>query len=313
MPEDPKAFMIGHDGLLPCPELQRDVLDDPRGLLLMWEPPQRKARYVMGLDSAEGITGWSRGSRGENDKKKDNSAIEIYRIKGSQELVWKEDIEGNRVPEIDLKTGKQRIRFRDVQVAEFAAPVDPVAAAQICNILGRIYQGDAEEQCECIWESWPGCGMLATQEFLRLGYSNPWYWEFFADAPAEQTGSLGWHSTLKSQQILWMRSRRHYIDRGALIRSKWLKGELGTARSDWQTQRAMASSSSFKDDRMQASNMALWVGNKWVYDVERTWEQMSDEAPKPPSDSYFQNHVPVLGEETSYRDWREAACADWMD
>lgn len=312
MTPDPQPFYIGQSGITPCEEPSRDVAEDPRGLLLMWEEPRKNARYVMGMDSAEGITGWSRGRRSENDHKKDNSVIEIFRVQGATELVWKEDQEGNRVPEIDPKTKKQRIRYRDVQVAEFAAPIDPVDASRIADFLGRLYRGDAEEQCEFIWESWPGCGMMATQEILRLGYANPWYWEHFANVEIEQTRALGWHSSPKSQLMLWQRSRRHYINRGALIRSKWLKSELATAQHDSDKQRAQAGYG-FHDDRIQAANMALWIANKWVYDVERTWEETTDQVPDQ-EDDYWQRHAPVLGQEVlSFKDWKTRAVEDWLD
>src|SRR5579863_2421573 len=157
--------------------------DDPRGLLLMWDPPSKEKKYIMGLDPTAGITGWTRGTRADGDHKVDNAAIEIFEVEGIREPVYK-IVNGERVPDIDPMTKRQRLLYRDVQVAEFAAPCDAVEIARVANILGRIYAGDADDQCELIWEAWPGPGLLTTQELLRLGYGNTWMWEYI-DSVAE--------------------------------------------------------------------------------------------------------------------------------
>src|SRR5207253_5540499 len=68
------------------------------------------------------------------------------------------------LPIFDPITKRQNYLYRDVQVAEFAAPCDAVEIARVANVLGRIYAGDAEDQCELVWEGWPGCGMLRSEE-----------------------------------------------------------------------------------------------------------------------------------------------------
>jgi len=44
-----------------CEESWESVLNskDPRGILLMWHPPRKGAKYIMGGDPTQGITGWS--------------------------------------------------------------------------------------------------------------------------------------------------------------------------------------------------------------------------------------------------------------
>ena len=53
--------------------------DDPRGLVLMWEPPVAGASYFQGVDPTVGIVNWSREFRTENDYLTDCAAIEIIR------------------------------------------------------------------------------------------------------------------------------------------------------------------------------------------------------------------------------------------
>jgi len=284
---------------------------DPRGLLLMYEPPMKRAKYVMGLDPTEGITGWNRGSRVAGDEKTDNGAIEIFRIDGAKELVWETKPNpagpGNlKLPVIDPITKQQKVLYRDVQVAEFAAPCDAVEIARVANVLGRIYAGDEDDQCELIWEAWPGPGILSTQELLRLGYGNLWHWEYI-DSVAEETNRMGWRSTRESQKLLWYRSRRHLMNRQALIRSTFLKDEYANAEIDVEKMRARAAYG-YHDDRFQAANMVFWAGHKWTYDVERTDEQVTTAVV-----TDYQRVAPGLDDYTSFSDWKAKATEDWFD
>lgn len=286
-------------------ETFEEIERDPRGILHMWSPPQKGVKYVMGMDPSEGITGWSRATRTDDDFKTDNGAIEVFQIDAIRELCWKEE-NGKRVPEIDKHTRQQKVKYKDLQVAEFFAPCDAVEIARVANIIGRIYAGDEEDQCELIWEGWPGCGMLTTQELLRLGYGNLWHWEYIADV-AEETARLGWRSTRESTKLLWYRSRRHLMQKNVVIRSKWLLAEYTNAEVDVDKMRARASFG-YHDDLMTAADLALWAGHKWRYDSDNDRMAVS-EAPTPFD---FQNRAPVLGEEgTTYVDWRSSALADW--
>ena len=286
----------------PWVEIERD----PRGVLLMWEGRKRGAKYLMGLDTAEGITGWSRGSRHPKDKEKDNSVIQVFEISGHVERKYVTDPDGTRRLDIDPVTKQTRLHYKDVQVAEFAAPCDPVEAARIANIIGRIYHDDEGEPCELIWEAWPGCGILCTQELLRLGYPNLWHWQRIADA-AEDTSALGWRSSHESQKVLWMRSRRHLMQENAIIRSKWLREEYSTAEINFTKMRAMASSGSH-DDRMMAANLCFWAGHKWTYEIEED-RAVATETPK---EIDYQNRAPVLGDDdVSWEEWKANATADW--
>ncbi len=176
-------------------------------------------------------------------------------------------------------------------MAEYAAPVDAVEAARVVNVLGRIYAGDAEDQCELIYESWPGPGVLTTQELLRLGYANLWQWEYIADSIAEPTGRFGWRSSLQTQRLLWTRARRHLMGRHAKILSPWLLAEYRDAVIDVDKMRAMAAYGSH-DDRVQAASMNFWGAHRWVYDPERTDEPVTETA-----EVDWQRRAPVLGED----------------
>ncbi len=301
----PRVLHVGESGSIEdyTAESWEEIERDPRGLLFMWEPPQKRAKYILGLDPTQGITGWSRGTRTSGDHKTDNGAIEVFWVDGAKELVYKEE-NGKKVPDMDPQTHKQRFKYLDVQVAEYAAPCDAVEIARIANIVGRIYAGDEDDQCELVWEAWPGPGLLTTQELLRLGYGNLWQSEYI-DNVARENGRIGWYSSRESQKLLWLRSRRHLMNEGAIIQSKWLLEEYANAEIDVDKMRARAAYG-WHDDRFQAANMAFWAGHKWTYDVERTSEAVTENPI-----SNYQTYAPTLEDNTSYTDWRENCLADW--
>lgn len=280
--------------------------DDPRGLLLMWEPPSNKHKYIIGMDPTEGITNWTRGTRTSGDHKTDNGVIEIFRPDGDFELVFK-DLNGTRIPDIDPRTKRQKRLYKDVQVAEFAAPCDAVELARIVNLLGRIYAGDEEDQAELIYEAWPGPGLLSTQELIRLGYGNIWMWEYI-DSQAEQTDRMGWRSTPTSQRMLWYRARRHLMKRQVTIKSKYLLEEYANAEIDMNKMRARAAYG-YHDDRFQAANMCFWAGHKWTYESESTTEEVTTEAE--PRD--YQRFAPTLDDCPSFSEWKADRLAELED
>lgn len=295
-----EAYYVSGNSIVRCNEEYDDIDADPRGLLLMWEEPLSWAKYIMGCDPSVGLTGWTRGGRISGDEKTDNGVIEVYRVDAQRKPKLKDG-----KPIMDPLTKEISYVYQDLQVAEFAAPLDGVEIARVCNVVGRIYAGSEGDQCELIYESYPGPGMLTTQELLRLNYANLWMWERIADGQAEQTDRTGWYSTTESQKILWLRSRRHLIGDKAIIRSKWCYQEYENAVLDPVKMRAKADYG-FHDDRVQASNMCFWAGHKWTYNVERTSEVVSS---APIVD--YQRLAPTIGEHRSFRDDWANAMDNW--
>lgn len=292
-----RAYHIKGSNLTPNSESEESLRTDPRGILWMWEEPRKQARYIMSGDPTVGITGWSRSTRHEGDHKVDNGALSVIRVDAFRMPLMKDG-----APDIDPKTKEQRFIYRDLQVAEFAAPIDAVEFARIANLVGRIYAGDQEDQCEFIFESYPGPGMLTLQELLRLNYSNLWHWEYL-DAEAQATSRIGWRSFTESQKLLWFRAKRHLMERRIKIPSPWALEEYSNAVLDPVKMRAKADYG-YHDDRIQAINMGMWAAHKWAYDPERSWEPVT-EAPEVD----WQRVAPTLGEVFNHR----AAWADVID
>lgn len=291
------SYYVSGNSLLKCSESESSVRDDPRGLVLIWEEPIPYAKYIMGCDPTVGITGWNRGLRVDADHTTDNGAIEIFRVDARKVPIFRSD--GS--PDIDPASKVQRYYHQDIQVAEYAAPIDAVEIARVANLLGRIYAGNEEDQCEFIFESYPGPGMLTNQELLRLGYGNLWQWETIGGGVAETTTHIGWRSWGESQRMLWYRSRRHLMEERALIQSPFLLNEYANAVIDIEKMRALAAYGNH-DDRLQAANMCFWAGHKWTYDTERTAEPVTQMA-----EVEWQRMAPGLNETRSFRDaWADA-------
>lgn len=292
----PEVLHVGDNKvLLHTSESWESVERDPRGLLLMWEPSDGRSKYIVGMDSSEGITGWTRGTKNEVDHKTDNGVVVVFKVDGAKMKIY------------DPTQKKDVIITQDVQVAEFAAPCDAVEIARIANVIGRLYATQEEDQAELIWESWPGCGILATQELIRLGYGNLWNWETLGNV-VEETTHLGWRSSRESQKILWMRARRHLTSKKVVMRSKWLLAEYANAEIDMEKMRARAAYG-YHDDRFQAANMAFWAGHKWAYELESTVERVTTTAPN----RDYQNFAPTLDDYTSFSDWKADQLAELED
>jgi hypothetical protein len=224
--------------------LHRSDLDhDPRGILWMYEPPNPRAQYVMGIDPTVGITGWHRNLRTEDDVRVDNGAIEVVRVG---------------------QDGRP-----DVQVAEYAAPIDPEDLADVANALGRLYAGsDENEQCLCIIEVYPGPGLLTLRKMInQYGYTHHFIWKYLDTLTSKPTNALGWTASPKTVRDLWIRGSRH-INRGQLqVRSEAFIEEMQDCEQDPLKMTAKATYGRH-DDRIRAMLMAIWAAHDWSAQVE---------------------------------------------
>ncbi len=256
----PEGYTIGGAGVLG--KMDTKLYDgDPRGVVWMWEPPSRACTYVLGCDVAFGRTGWNRYDRTREDAKTDNGAIEIIRI-GKGNYGTGHPMEGKPRP--------------DVQVCEYAAPVDPTELGDIANILGRMYAGTEDDQCKCIIEVYPGPGAMTLQRMLDLGYLNHFKWEYYADGPASPTKSMGWHASQKTNRDLWIKASRHINLRQAVVNSPWLAEEYADCRMNPDKQ--WAENPNGHDDRVRAFNLAIWQANGFSVNIERTVETVRNTA-----------------------------------
>lgn len=274
-------FQIPGCGLLePIDVTERDHLDhDSRGLIKIYEPPSPRHTYVLGCDPTNGLTNWTRELRTDADSKTDNGAIEVVR-KG---------------------LGGQP----DVQVAEYAAPIEPEDLADVCNFLGRLYCGrDETGQALCIIEVYPGPGLRTQKELInKYHYYNLFVWKYIDTLVSKPTNSLGWTTTPKSLRDLWGRTSRHIKRRRVLINSPWLLEEMAniSMRPDMLWGEAVGRK---HDDRLRAFMLSLWALNDWNSQLD-LGEQQGVEQTKKPS-----WQASALTAEQMYAEWEE--CWDRM-
>jgi hypothetical protein len=243
----PVMYSIGYAGALHRMD-PAEYDGDPRGILWLWEAPNRTETYFMGIDVANGRTGWNRYARFKGDAKTDNGAIIVIR--------------------------KGRNGAPDYQVAEYAAPVDPFDLGEIANLAGRLYSGVDEDQCRCIIEVQPGPGFGTLQRMMELGYMNHFRWEYYADtAVTTANHGLGWHASNRSNRDLWVKASRHVNLRQFISRSPWLTEEYADCRMN--PDKGYAENTSGHDDRVRAANLAIWCARGWSMNVERTEERVT--------------------------------------
>ena len=258
-----------------------DLLDDdPRGSVQIWEMPRSNANYVVACDPSYGQAGWDRSLRTEDDEKTDNCAVEVIRCgtRGSP----------------------------DIQVAEYAAPIDAEDAAAVVNFLGRMYGGASEEeQALAIVEAYPGPGLLTQRELInRFGYSNLFIWQQLDRMIMKPTLQYGWYSSRESRQALWIRGTRHILkEKRIILNSPDLIEEMTdcvrdnflnfTARAKWGSH----------DDRVLALLMAIWAGNEWSF------ENAPEEAAKPTITGNASWQSSDLTSEEMQDEWNERIAA----
>ena len=230
--------------------------DDPRGQLLMWEGPSSGHDYIIGVDPTFGRAGWSRASRRDSDDQIDNAAIEVFR------------------------RGSKREGKPDVQVAEYAAPLDSEDLAEVVNFVGRLYGGRHEEgQALVCVEVYPGTGWLVQRELIsKFGYVHlpPWLVEG-AGLSQRLTHKYGWISNSSTRRDLWTRGTAHLHRHGVVLHSPWLVEEMVDCTPDNFLSVTARSLGGRHDDRVVAMLIALWYANEWRMGAEPEEPVIQDE------------------------------------
>jgi hypothetical protein len=239
-PDGPSPYRVGTHVLAPVADPHHP--EDPRGQVLMWEPPQKNEKYVIGADTAGGIPGWNRlliGTENDNEER-DNGVLSVWRIgRGSQ-------------PE--------------VQVAEFAAPIGEHELALYAYLLGLIYEGSSDMNQALIHAEVDPKGAAFHQELVgRYNYLNLMPRYRIQDGVMMRDPQLfGWQSNMHSMRLLWSHSKRHVASEHTRVRSEWLADELTTLQADPVLKRA-AAEDGYHDDRCIAAFLAWWAANNWAY------------------------------------------------
>lgn len=134
--------------------------------LLVWEPPRKRHRYVLGVDVSGGMG-------------LDRSVVDVARIGTLHEP--------------------------DEQVAQFVTgSLDPADLAYVIDAAGRFYR-DKEGTPALVAIECNGLGMGCQSELIRhLGYSNLFIWQYEDAATVEgrYTRKYGWWTSVRTRPLI---------------------------------------------------------------------------------------------------------------
>lgn len=256
---------------------------DPRGQLLVWEPPLDSSNYIVGCDPTMGILGWNRQLRTDEEEKHDNAAIEVFRRGRWHDVITEvKDTDGN------TRTVRTPTKSPDVQVAEWVGPLDAEDLAYVCNFIGRMYPGNSEErQALMAIEIAPGPGWL-TQRVLASQYGYERFPQWLVEGSnllQRDTGKRGWYSSAQTRRDLWVRGAGHIKRRNVVLNSRHFVEEMVACKPDnflSLTARATRSGvTGLNDDRVVAGLIALWFANEWVIGAEPTEPARREDTSEP--------------------------------
>lgn len=261
---------------------------DPRGLILLWEPPNSQFDYFGGADPAVGIANWTRYTRARADNRRDNSAVEIIR-RGFY--------------------GKP-----DVQVAEFAAPIFPQDLALYLYLLGKLFKGRAEDR-QMLWTIEVNFhGIFCQQELVqRYNYSNLYQRRKTTDgASVDFMDKLGWWTTPQTLSELWTSGKKHISAGQYEAHSNWLVTEMRDCQDEDMRRktshnlliRGSAEGGNKHDDRVYANLFALEGAHSWTHGMLQ--------APSPAIQSVRVEGGPKTRESAFVRDFTAAEYDDFV-
>jgi hypothetical protein len=313
---DPQPYRLMTDDELPAIDLYRDrdkqpihhiagyhlgpmhpeELDrDPRGIIWLWEQPATNQSYVQSADPTGGIPKWSRAFRTHNDVNIDNGCNQVWRKEKSARtcedcrgLGWKPTAQMNVQLECSTCDGRGRVGGRVVQVAEFAAPIDPEEHALIFYLMGRLFRGDDElDECLGIVED-NNTGPLMIRKLQNTyNYTNLYQSESISQGTTVKLlNRIGFHSDSASVPVLHARGRIVLVRRDVEPRSKWMIKELSDAiikiyAENGRERFYVPAGGGRHDDRMTTGFLAWWAALAWTdsSDGETAFESAVRELP----------------------------------
>jgi len=234
---EPKSWRIGNRTVTPY-QVEDPTDTDERGLLFVWEEPRQFATYCVSIDPTVGRPGWSREFRTDADTETDNAVIEVFRAGRGGEP--------------------------DVQVAEFAAPMDAIDIAPIAATIGQLYAGSQEDGFALLIGEVTGPGAVTLRELIdKFNYSNLWAWTQWGGAAPKRTQQFWWYSSRSANKDLWMRGLHHIAKRRVVLNSKWLVEEMADCIADAYLLIGEARYGRH-DDRVMSMLFNLWALNDWA-------------------------------------------------
>ena len=198
------------------------------GRLLIYEEPDPKAIYALGVDPAGG-------------KGADRSCVQVIRCGDLQRP--------------------------DAQVAEFASDFHgPHDLAPVAAAIGRIYGDGAGGEALLSVECNGAYGDAALFDIRsRCSYGNLFVWKIYDKTTKMQTNRLGWWTTPSTRPKLIARGHHAITSGDLIINSEFLLDEMEDFEGDLYMAKAKAASGRH-DDRVMALLIAYWAAHdmEWM-------------------------------------------------
>ena len=213
IPSDLKKLIHPGMGMSVIDEISRFDYDYENGRLLIWESPEPRELYAIGVDPAEGVGG-------------DKSVCEVIKL--------------------------PTLEHPAVQVAEFACDfLDPVDFSSVVATIGRFYSTAGEEAFATIEVNAP-CGDSMIMDLrTRQEYSNLYIWKALDKVNNVFTNKYGWWTNRTTRPKIIARGLHAFANGDLLINSTFLLDEMADFERDHFIAKAKAAHGRH-DDRIMA-------------------------------------------------------------
>lgn len=202
----------------------RSYQEDPLGRLYVWQLPQKNTRYVIGVDTSDGIG-------------QDRAVIQVIR----------------------LRSAFDPYDF-DEQCCEFASDnVNSRDLWPLCLAVGTWYTTPSAngkfEQIRQVIEC-NGNGESVQYELQKLGWWNFHPWEHYDNKRAQQSNKIGWYTNSRTRQMAVDTLISSLRDGWLKIHSPWFVKEMQTFERN-EGRQSLRAAFGAHDDRLMPLSFAM--------------------------------------------------------
>lgn len=210
-------------------EFTYDDVIPPMGAMVMWEPPDSRFNYTVGVDPSWGLG-------------QDRSAIHV------------------------LRNGT--LYSPDTQVAEFVADdINMHDLTPIVYAIGNLYKNTQEDLEALVTVECNISDDIVHNLRLKYNYGNLFIWKYYDSIKRIMSNKLGWWTTHRTRPKL-INKAMQYISHGWWeINSPWLINELETIEK-LEEHAQIKAASGFYDDMFMAGTLALWSAHDLEFNSE---------------------------------------------
>lgn len=201
----------------------RSYQEDPLGRLYVWSLPQKNTRYVIGVDTSDGIG-------------QDRAVIQVVRLRSAFDPY-----------------------DYDEQVAEFASDnVNSRDLWPLCLAVGTWYTTPVNNKFEQIRQviECNGNGESVQYELRKLGWWNFHPWEHYDNKRAQQSNKIGWYTNSRTRQMAVDTLISSLRDGWLKIHSPWFVKEMQTFERN-EGRQSLRAAFGAHDDRLMPLSFAM--------------------------------------------------------